>query len=210
MTLLITLPGEMNDIATAFRKRAALDPRLSLFDLQDGLCNALNQVPLEDQNLRLQSREITSSKSYTCRIDVAINDFPLALSENAIIAGFAGLTSSGERTYRYQMETMPMALGELAWRGIVQQQFKEQGVEVTAEQLNDIVASDKAALVAAAVMMFRGASSTVTIRAPEIVETNGTIAEDRKSVTFRTEIADAVSMLLEPENSQTPFLVFRY
>lgn len=210
ITMLVTFPGEMQEIASAVRARAALDPRLGAFNLENGVCEALNTLPVPDENIRMQAREIVSSESFTCRVDIAINDFPAAIKENGPIALIAGLTSSGERTYRYEMQTMPMALGELAWRGIVQQGFKEQGIEVTPDQLNAIVESDKAALKAAAVMTFRGASSTFTIRAPEILETNGKVSDDRTSVSFRTGIADAISLVLEPDKTEAPFIVFRY
>lgn len=210
IALVLTFPKEMQDVAAAIRARAALDPRLAMLDFEDGLCAALNKVVPQSENVRFRAREIVSSESFTCRVDLAINDFPKAIEENGPIAALAGLSSVGEREYRYEMQTVPLALGEMAYRGIVERQFKEQHVTATPEQLNAIVASDKAALQAVATIMFRGARSTFTIRAPEIVKTNGDVTDDRTSVTFRTKVSDALAMVLAPDENETPYIVFRY
>lgn len=210
IAMIVTFPSEMKDVAAAVRARAALMPELASMDLDNGICEAINAVPVADENVRVRAREIVSSKSFTCRIDIAINDFPAAIEKNGPIAALAGLASTGDRTYRYEMQSLPLSLGEFVWRGMVQNHYKEQGIALSSKQLSAIVASDKAGLTALATLVFRDASSTFTIRAPEILKTNGTLSADGTSVTFTTTMADAVSMMLEPGETETPFIAFRY
>ncbi|MGI9405002.1 MAG: hypothetical protein ACR2O4_01415, partial [Hyphomicrobiaceae bacterium] len=136
IALIITFPKEMETVRDAIEARAAIDPRLAM--LEGGFCKALNDIVPESGNVRLKAREITSPQSFTCRVDVAVNDFPKAISENGAIAVMAGLSPNGDRQFRYEMQTMPLALGELAWRSMVEQQFREQGVQITPEQVNAI------------------------------------------------------------------------
>lgn len=194
---------DAEDIFAFVKAMGDVAPEAAMLKL--GACPAASMLPAvvpEFKGFKITGSEYKTDTSYACKIGFDVGP----------IAEFTSLVSKFDKTGMYEvkevaprrymiaidyakMPSMEEILKEVARK----QQATPVPNQPPPEVMEKVTQSSVKAGVALVRLMAKNRKSDMVIRAGEIIESNGTIAPDKKSVRFSMTTEEAINLMFKPE-----------
>lgn len=212
----VQFDSEVEDIAAFFEEFGSISKDAEM--MKDGLCGAF-QNATKDQpppGASVTSKQFTIGGKFVCQVRVAM-DNASSLETDAALGSILQVKNVGERRVLVSLNLSNIPdFAEAAKQGMVQSMLSDPNLpgaqSMPPDKIDTIWKKAQTASTAATRLFLRDRKLSITLQAPRIVETNGTLDAAQGKVTFSFPFTDLVEMLMVPEKRKDKnfFAVLEY